>query len=114
MQAEMLREAALVAANCRPHPKWHRAVTVIIPKVATYYIESFGCRATQADSAAIERDLLAHGLARSAGAESASVAVLNTCTVTAAADQDARSAIRRIHRENPGCSIVVTGCYAQR
>jgi threonylcarbamoyladenosine tRNA methylthiotransferase MtaB len=39
---------------------------------------------------------------------------LNTCTVTASADQDARAAIRRIHRENPECQIVVTGCYAQR
>ena len=39
---------------------------------------------------------------------------MNTCTVTASADQDARAAIRRIHRENPGCRIVVTGCYAQR
>jgi threonylcarbamoyladenosine tRNA methylthiotransferase MtaB len=82
--------------------------------VATYYIESFGCRATQADSAAIERDLLAHGLARCQDAEQASIAVLNTCTVTAAADHDARSAIRRIHRKNPECRIVVTGCYAQR
>ena len=42
------------------------------------------------------------------------IVVLNTCTVTAAADQDARAAIRRIRRENPGCQIVVTGCYAQR
>jgi threonylcarbamoyladenosine tRNA methylthiotransferase MtaB len=42
------------------------------------------------------------------------VVVLNTCTVTAAADQDARAAIRRIHRQNPGCQILVTGCYAQR
>ncbi len=40
--------------------------------------------------------------------------VLNTCTVTAAADQDARAAVRRIHRENPAARILVTGCYAQR
>jgi len=40
--------------------------------------------------------------------------VLNTCTVTASADQDARAAIRRIRRQNPGCQILVTGCYAQR
>lgn len=40
--------------------------------------------------------------------------VLNTCTVTAAADQDARASIRRIHRENPAVKIMVTGCYAQR
>ena len=44
----------------------------------------------------------------------AEVVVLNTCTVTASADQDARAAIRRIHRENPGARILVTGCYAQR
>jgi len=40
--------------------------------------------------------------------------VLNTCTVTAEADKDARAAIRRVHRENPGSKILVTGCYAQR
>jgi len=44
----------------------------------------------------------------------ADVVVLNTCTVTAAADQDARASIRRIHRENPAAKIMVTGCYAQR
>jgi len=42
------------------------------------------------------------------------VVVLNTCTVTAEADRDVRAAIRRVHRENPACRILVTGCYAQR
>src|ERR1019366_10774984 len=32
--------------------------------VATYHVENFGCRATQADGAAIERQLLARGLER--------------------------------------------------
>ena len=44
----------------------------------------------------------------------ASVVVLNTCTVTTGADQDARAAIRRVRRQNPEAQIVVTGCYAQR
>src|ERR1044071_5200949 len=44
----------------------------------------------------------------------ASVVVLNTCTVTTGADQDARAAIRRVRRQNPEARIVVTGCYAQR
>src|SRR5581483_11246223 len=48
------------------------------------------------------------------GSGAADVVVLNTCTVTAAADHDARSTIRRIHRNNPDCRILVTGCYAQR
>ncbi|HET9698687.1 MAG TPA: tRNA (N(6)-L-threonylcarbamoyladenosine(37)-C(2))-methylthiotransferase MtaB, partial [Terriglobales bacterium] len=74
----------------------------------------FGCRATQADGAAIERQFIERGLARSETAQEASVVVLNTCTVTASADQDVRNSIRRIHRQNPACKIVVTGCYAQR
>jgi threonylcarbamoyladenosine tRNA methylthiotransferase MtaB len=82
--------------------------------VATYHVQNFGCRATQADGAAIERQLLERGLLRADGASEAEVVVLNTCTVTASADQDARAAIRRIHRENPGAQILVTGCYAQR
>lgn len=40
--------------------------------------------------------------------------MLNTCAVTAYAEQDARAAIRRVRRENPGCEVIVTGCYAQR
>jgi threonylcarbamoyladenosine tRNA methylthiotransferase MtaB len=40
--------------------------------------------------------------------------VLNTCTVTSAADDDVRQTIRRVHRENPSARILVTGCYAQR
>jgi threonylcarbamoyladenosine tRNA methylthiotransferase MtaB len=82
--------------------------------VATYFVENFGCRATQADGAAIERQLLDRGMARAASPAEAEVVVLNTCTVTASADQDVRSAIRRIHRNNPETKILVTGCYAQR
>ena len=82
--------------------------------MASFYVENFGCRATQADGAAIERQFEERGLARAAAPAQSEIVVLNTCTVTAAADQDARAAIRRIRRENPGCQIVVTGCYAQR
>jgi threonylcarbamoyladenosine tRNA methylthiotransferase MtaB len=82
--------------------------------VASFYVENFGCRATQADGAAIERQFRERGLRRASAPAQAEIVVLNTCTVTAAADQDARAAIRRIHRQNPGCQIVVTGCYAQR
>ena len=82
--------------------------------VASFYVENFGCRATQADGAAIERQFRNRGLERSALPSQAEIVVLNTCTVTASADQDARAAIRRIHRDTPACQIVVTGCYAQR
>jgi threonylcarbamoyladenosine tRNA methylthiotransferase MtaB len=39
--------------------------------------------------------------------------VVNTCAVTMEAERQARQAIRRAHRENPGAEIVVTGCAAQ-
>jgi threonylcarbamoyladenosine tRNA methylthiotransferase MtaB len=82
--------------------------------VARFYIENFGCRATQADGAALERQFLDRGMERAEAALDAEIIVLNTCTVTAGADKDARASIRRLQRSNPGCRILVTGCYAQR
>ena len=82
--------------------------------MAGFFVENFGCRATQADGAALERQFEERGLSRVPSAAQASVVVLNTCTVTTGADQDARAAIRRVRRQNPEAQIVVTGCYAQR
>jgi threonylcarbamoyladenosine tRNA methylthiotransferase MtaB len=82
--------------------------------VASFYIENFGCRATQADGAALESQFLERGLERARAASDAEIVVLNTCTVTESADKDARASIRRVRRENPDCRILVTGCYAQR
>jgi threonylcarbamoyladenosine tRNA methylthiotransferase MtaB len=81
--------------------------------VPTFHVENFGCRATQADGAALERQFEGRGLAR-ADAAQADLVVLNTCTVTNSADLDARAAIRRVQRQNPLAKIIVTGCYAQR
>jgi len=80
----------------------------------SYYVQNFGCRAAQADGAALELALRSQGLGPSDSRAAAGLVVINTCTVTAAADQDARQAIRRAHRENPAARILVTGCYAQR
>ncbi|HSZ63955.1 MAG TPA: MiaB/RimO family radical SAM methylthiotransferase [Terriglobales bacterium] len=82
--------------------------------MARFYIENFGCRATQADGAALERQFLERGLDRAGAARDAEIVVLNTCTVTSGADKDARASIRRLQRVNPDCKILVTGCYAQR
>jgi threonylcarbamoyladenosine tRNA methylthiotransferase MtaB len=82
--------------------------------VSSFYVENFGCRATQADGAAIEQQFRDWGLDRALAPARADYVVLNTCAVTAAAEQDARAAVRRIRRSNPDCKIVITGCYAQR
>ena len=78
-----------------------------------YAIVTFGCRVNQADSLRIEEDLRARGGLEAAPA-AADLVVVNTCSVTATADQGARQTIRRIARDNPSARIVVTGCYATR
>jgi len=79
-----------------------------------FLVKNFGCRASQADGAAIEAGLAAKGLASTADLQDADLVVLNTCTVTATADDEVRQVVRRIHREKPGARILITGCYAQR
>jgi threonylcarbamoyladenosine tRNA methylthiotransferase MtaB len=78
-----------------------------------YSIITFGCRVNQADSLGFEERLRAEG-ATSCRAAEADVVIVNTCTVTASADQGARQTIRRVARDNPHAKIVVTGCYATR
>jgi threonylcarbamoyladenosine tRNA methylthiotransferase MtaB len=80
----------------------------------TFQVLNFGCRASQADGAAIKRQLLESGLQEVEDIAASQVAILNTCTVTARADAEVRQLVRRIHRANPLCRILVTGCYAQR
>ncbi len=78
-----------------------------------YSIVTFGCRVNQADSLRIEETLRTAG-GTDAPSTDADLVVVNTCSVTATADQGARQTIRRIARENPHARIVVTGCYASR
>ena len=78
-----------------------------------YSIVTFGCRVNQADSLRLDEDLQGLGWVERPMTD-ADVVVVNTCSVTATADQGARQTIRRIARENPTARIVATGCYATR
>jgi threonylcarbamoyladenosine tRNA methylthiotransferase MtaB len=78
-----------------------------------YSIVTFGCRVNQADSLGFEEDLLSRG-GIAVAPDQAELVLVNTCSVTATADQGARQTIRRIARENPHARIVATGCYATR
>jgi len=79
-----------------------------------FFVQNFGCRATQADGAALEAKLTQRGLECASDRHAADFVILNTCTVTSSADDDVRQTVRRVHRENPASRILVTGCYAQR
>jgi threonylcarbamoyladenosine tRNA methylthiotransferase MtaB len=78
-----------------------------------YSIITFGCRVNQADSLAIARDLHDRG-AVEVPLQDADLVVVNSCSVTAAADQGVRQTVRRVVRDNPHVRVVVTGCYATR
>jgi threonylcarbamoyladenosine tRNA methylthiotransferase MtaB len=78
------------------------------------FIQSFGCRASQADGAAIEASLEDRGWTAVRDASAADLVILNTCTVTHSADVDARRLVRNLHRDHPRAQVLVTGCYAQR
>ena len=78
-----------------------------------YSIITFGCRVNQADSFAIARDLHARGAVETTP-QDAELVVVNSCSVTATADQGVRQTVRRIVRDNPQVRVVVTGCYATR
>lgn len=79
----------------------------------TFHVENFGCRAARADGEAIAALLRQSGAIESHSAE-ADVVIVNTCSVTAEADREARAWIRRANRNNPEARIIATGCYAQR
>ena len=81
----------------------------------TVAIETHGCKLNQADSGALARQFAQAGCRPvSAPAGAADVVVVNTCTVTAAADAKARQALRAARRKHPDAVIIAAGCYPQR
>ncbi len=66
---------------------------------------TLGCRLNAYETEAMKE------LSAAAGVENA--VVVNTCAVTAEAVRKAKQEIRRLSRENPGATIIVTGCAAQ-
>ncbi|HVO04393.1 MAG TPA: tRNA (N(6)-L-threonylcarbamoyladenosine(37)-C(2))-methylthiotransferase MtaB [Candidatus Cybelea sp.] len=66
---------------------------------------TLGCRLNTFESEVMRGHALAAGLG--------DAIIVNTCAVTSEAERQARQAIRKARRENPGARIIVTGCAAQ-
>ncbi|MEZ4743456.1 MAG: hypothetical protein R3B45_13590 [Bdellovibrionota bacterium] len=81
-----------------------------MPKV---YIKTLGCKVNTYDTRAIENQFISKGYAIVDQPHLSDVNVINSCSVTNAAEKEARYLLRRYHRENPGALRVITGCYAQ-
>ncbi len=74
---------------------------------------TLGCKVNQYESQAIGEQLRHRGFEIIDGKEKADVVIVNSCTVTAAADQKTRQAVRRFKRQNPHGIVVLTGCMPQ-
>lgn len=74
---------------------------------------TLGCKLNFAESSALGKALLEKGHTRAKQGEEADICIINTCSVTDAADHKDRQMIHRIRRQNPNAVLVVTGCYAQ-
>ena len=76
------------------------------------FFHTFGCKANQYDTERMRQESQARGVVATTDLGSADVCVVNTCTVTNAADAEAKRFVRRIKRESPRTRIVVAGCSA--
>ena len=74
---------------------------------------TLGCKVNQYETAVLEGLFGENGFEITEDADTADVCVVNSCTVTASADQKSRQALRRLRRRNPGAVLVLTGCYPQ-
>jgi len=82
-------------------------------KIIKVGVATLGCKVNQCDSAALTRNLQSAHFALVPFNAFADAYIINTCTVTAFADFQARQLIRRALRLNPQARIIVTGCCAQ-
>lgn len=74
---------------------------------------TLGCKLNYTETSTIARSLDQEVYKQVSYNESADIYVINTCTVTGAADRKCRQAIRKASRQSPDAQIVVMGCFAQ-
>ncbi|MCB1212709.1 MAG: tRNA (N(6)-L-threonylcarbamoyladenosine(37)-C(2))-methylthiotransferase MtaB [Chlamydiia bacterium] len=83
------------------------------PTSKTYRLVSLGCRTNQYETEAFRTQLEGLGYRAAQESEEAEICIVNSCTVTHAAERDSRQAVRRLARENPSSQVVVTGCASE-
>ncbi|MDY2913441.1 MAG: tRNA (N(6)-L-threonylcarbamoyladenosine(37)-C(2))-methylthiotransferase MtaB [Candidatus Enteromonas sp.] len=79
----------------------------------TYFSHSLGCKVNSYETAALTTELAQRGYSPVAEVADAEVILINTCSVTARADQKSRQHISSYRKTNPNAIVVVMGCYSQ-
>ncbi len=78
----------------------------------SFFFKSFGCRVNQAEAMDMKAVLAAAGYCEAEAPEKSAVVIINSCTVTARADQKVRQYIKRVKKDSPRTKIILTGCMA--
>lgn len=91
---------------------FHNFVVILWP-IMKIAFTTLGCKLNFAESSALGKALIERGHTKAKAGEQADICVINTCSVTDAADHKDRQMIHRIRRQNPNAILIVTGCYAQ-
>jgi threonylcarbamoyladenosine tRNA methylthiotransferase MtaB len=81
--------------------------------ISSVSVHTLGCKLNQAESEGLARELADKGFTIIAG-NRADAFIINSCSVTHAADGKSRHLVRMLRALNPGAMIAVTGCYAAR
>lgn len=74
---------------------------------------TLGCKLNFSETSTIGKMLRERGVERVSPGGRPDIVVVNTCSVTETADRKGRQLIRRLSRQWPDATLVVTGCYAQ-
>ena len=74
---------------------------------------TLGCKVNQYESEAVAQKLKAIGYEIVDSKADADVYVINSCTVTAESDRKTRQTVRRIKKQHPDSTVVLTGCMPQ-
>ena len=77
----------------------------------TFSTYNLGCKVNAYELSAISSLLIKEGFAEDN--QNPDVVIINTCSVTATADQKSRQHIRKMQKLYPNAIIAVMGCYAQ-
>jgi threonylcarbamoyladenosine tRNA methylthiotransferase MtaB len=80
----------------------------------TSRVVTLGCKVNQYESQYVRELLEANGYVEAGEDQPAQLCIVNTCTVTHEGDAKSRQLVRRLHKSNPGASLIVMGCFASR
>lgn len=84
-----------------------------LTNLKTFAIQTLGCKVNLYESNIIKNELLSYGLIEVDFNHKADLYIINSCSVTNAADAKSRYTINKARKQNPNAIVLVCGCFSQ-